>query len=206
MKQLGYLTVLTSLLTSLLGSSISFSDTFSGFIEKSKSSNFIIKNSSKLELKFADKQMAQVLLKLNNQDYISVDGSISAYGSQLAAAPTLNVTSINYVGLHELIGFWKDDSGLCYYFIGFTEIKVFIPGPKLKCHPRSQIAIGEAKMTNYNYFINPDEDVWNMLISNEKIQYLAELISISSTKKKLVMYDAVDGKKLSEVTLVKVKP
>lgn len=206
MKRWAYLFLIIMLLSNFFGASLSFSKTFTGLIEKSNSSFFIIKNNSKFELLLPDVSMVKVIQKLTNQDYISIDGTLLPPPENIKKTRLLKVNSINYIGLNELVGFWKDKNGLCYYFIGFTNIKVFIPGPLLKCNSKSIPLINRTKLTSYNYFINPDEDVWTMLISNETTQYLAELTSISSTKKKLVMYNAEDGQKRSEVILFKNNP
>ena len=206
MKQLAYLTLLTSLFVNLVGFSLAFSKTYSGYIEKSNQTYYVIKNNTKLELQFSDANMGKVLQKLTNKDYISVDANLLPFEEGKKNNRALLVSSINYVGLNEMIGFWKDKNGLCYYFVGFTTIKVFIPSPQVKCHPRSIPEINRMTVASYNYFINPDDDAWTMLISNEKVQYLAELTSISSTKKNLVMYNAEDGKKLPEVHLYKAAP
>lgn len=208
MKRLAYLTLFTSLFINLLGgASFAFARTYTGYIERSNNTFYVIKNDLKLELQFADASMHKVLQNLTNRDYISVDANLlPAEENAKKAIKVILVSSINYVGLYEMIGFWKDKNGLCYYFIGFTNIKVFIPGPQLKCHPRSIPEINRSNLTSYNYFINPDDDSWMMLISNEKSQYLAELSTISSTKKKLVMYNAEDGKELPTVILYKANP
>jgi hypothetical protein len=206
MKRLAYLTLFTSLFANLLGARLAFSRTYTGYLEKSNNSFYIVKNNLKLELHFTEVSIGKVFKKLTNKDYISVDATLATPENAKKSIKVINVASINYVGLSEMMGFWKDKAGLCYNFIGFTTIKVFIPGPLLKCHPRSISEINKSTLTTYNYFINPDEEVWTMLISNEKTQYLAELSSISSTKKKLVMYNAEDGKELPAVILYKANP
>ena len=206
MKRLAYLTLFTSLFINLFGTTLSFAKTYSGYIEKTDQTYYIVKNSVKLELQFSDASMGKVLQKLTNKDYISVDANLIPIDDTRKNNRSILVSSINYVGLNEMIGFWKDKAGLCYYFIGFTTIKVFIPSLQLQCHPRSIPEINRSPVVNYNYFINPDDDTWTMLISNEKSQYLAELSSISSTKKNLILYNAEDGKKLSEVRLYKTTP
>ncbi len=206
MKRLAYLTLFTSLFTNLIVASHALSKTYSGYIEKLDQTYFIVRKNLKLELQFADASMGKVLKKLTNKDYISVDANLLPPEANKNSNRAILVSSINYVGLNEMIGFWKDKSGLCYYFIGFTTIKVFIPNPQLRCHPRSIPEINRTPVASYNYFINPDDDTWTMLISNEKVQYLAELSSISSTKKNLIMYNAEDGKKLPEVLLYKAAP
>ena len=196
MNRFAYLTLTSWLFLNLIGQPSAFAKTYTGFIEKTNSTVFVARNGLKLEMRFAEARMAKVLEKLNNKDFISVDAE--ALSSQI-----IRVSSVNYVGLKELTGFWKDKTGLCYYFAGFTTIKVFIPGPKLKCQARSIPEINQRTLTSYNYFINPDGDVWTMLISNEQSQYLAELTNINSTTKKLVMYNAEDGKELPSVILYK---
>jgi hypothetical protein len=204
MKKLAYLTLFTSLFINIVGVSSAFSRTYTGYIERNNNTFYVVKNNLKLEMQFVDASIHKVLKNLTTKDYISVDANLlPAEENTKKAIKVIVVSSINYVGLNEMIGFWKDRTGLCYYFIGFTKIKVFIPGPQLKCHPSSIPEIHRGNLTSYNYFINPNDDIWMMLISNEKSQYLAELSTISSTKKKLVMYNAEDGKELSSVILYK---
>lgn len=204
MKRMAYLTLFTSLFITFLGARFAFARTYTGYVERSNNTFYVIKNELKLEMKFADVGIRKSLQNLSDRDYISVDANLlPAQENSKKSIKVILVSSVNYVGLNEMIGFWKDKNGLCYYFIGFTNIRVFIPGPQLKCHPRSIPEINQSSLTSYNYFINPDDDVWMMLISNETSQYLAELSSISSTKKKLVMYNAEDGKELSTVILYK---
>ncbi len=204
MKRLAYLTLFTSLFINLIGASFVFARTYTGYIERNNTTFYIVKNGLKLEMQFVDANVHKVLKNLTTKDYISVDAILlPAEENAKKTIKAILVSSINYVGLNEMIGFWKDKTGLCYFFIGFTTIKVFIPGPQLKCHPSSIPEIHRSNLTSYNYFINPDDDVWMMLISNEKSQYLAELSTISSTKKKLLMYNAEDGKELPTVILYK---
>ena len=200
MKRFAYLTLTSWLFFTLVGhGGFAFAKTYTGFIEKTNSAVFVTRNGLKLKMQFTESRMAKVLDKLKNKDFISVDAT-------LVSAQIIQVSSVNYVGLKEMTGFWRDKTGLCYYFIGFTTIKVFIPGPQLKCQARSIPEINQSTLTSYNYFINPDGDVWTMLISNEQSQYLAELTNINSTTKKLVMYNAEDGKELPSVILYKSVP
>ena len=199
MNRFAYLTLTSWLFLNLIGQSSAFAKTYTGFIEKTNSTVSVARNGLKLEMQFAEPRMAKVLEKLNNKDFISVD-------AEVVSPQIIRVSSVNYVGLREMTGFWKDKTGLCYYFVGFTTIKVFIPGPKLKCLARSIPEINQSTLTSYNYFINPDGDVWTMLISNEKAQFLAELTNSNSTTKKLVMYNAEDGKELPSVILYKSVP
>lgn len=193
MKRLTYLTLFSSLLINLAVVVQAHAKSYNGFLEKRDGRYYMSKNTLKLELKFEDPEMLKVIQRLDHQDYISVDAFLKNN--------ILSVDSINYVGLRELLGFWKDRDGLCYYFSGYTNFKVFIPNSKISCSPKSIKEINQNDLTTYNYFINPNEDVWTMLISNQIRQYLAELHSISSTKKRLIMYNAEDGKKLPEVFL-----
>ncbi|MBC7754174.1 MAG: hypothetical protein H7Z71_08060 [Moraxellaceae bacterium] len=204
MKRYAYLILISWLFLNLAGQGSGFAKTYTGFIEKSNNAVFVTRNGLRFEMQFAEARTGKVLEKLNNKDFISVDATaLTAEENAKSASQIIRVSSVNYVGLKELTGFWKDKTGLCYYFVGFTTIKVFIPGPKLKCQARSIPEINQRTLTSYNYFINPDGDVWTMLISNEQSQYLAELTNINSTTKKLVMYNAEDGKELPSVILYK---
>jgi hypothetical protein len=206
MKQILKITLIAAGLVNLMFGSMASARVFSGYLEKSNKSYFLTKNLLRLELKFVDISISKVLNKLNNKDFLSIDASLMPAEYDLKrSVRTLNVRSINYVGLSDLLGFWKDQSGLCYYFSNFTNFKVFIPTYKMPCSTLSINRINSTKTTSYNYFINPDDAVWSMLISNDKKQYLAELYTLSNQTRKLISYDSLDGRKLSEIILKKVK-
>lgn len=209
MKHLAYLTLFTSLFLNLLLTSTGEAKTYTGYLEKTNGHIFLTRNEVKLELQFVDSTSTLLFKKLTNRDYLSIDANLitpEENKKRPLKNKYLSVTSINYVGLHDLLGFWRDKSGLCYYFSGFTTFKVFIPTYKISCNERFVPAINRNKLTTYNYFISPDDETWNMLISNEQTQFLAELLTINSTKKKLIMYNAEDGKKLPEVILYRTNP
>lgn len=205
MKQILKLTLIASGLVNLMFVSLAGARVYTGYLEKTNNLYYITKNNLKLELQFIDISTSKVLDKMDEKDYLSLEATLMPADYDLKRPfRTLIVRSINYVGLSSLLGFWKDQMGLCYFFSSFTNIKVFIPTYKLNCSSLSISKINANKITNYNYFINPDDVVWNMLISNDEKQYLVELQSVDKSTRRMITYSSTDGRKLSETILSKV--
>ena len=208
MKQILKLTLIFFGLVNLLFVTSAAARVLSGQIEKSAGKYYIKKKTVKVEVKILDSNILKVFERLSENDFISVDSliqpSLSTNPSQTKLAL---VKSINYVGLTNLLGYWTDQNGLCYHFLSYTKINVFIPTQKISCRPiPTNIETDPVVVTNYNYFINPDDaSGWDMLVSNDKKQYLVELKFIDPQSYGLVVYNSVDGKKLSELKISKLK-
>ena len=201
MKQTIYLALFASFFGNLLNPLTVSAKTYAGRLEKATGHYYISRNSTRYELLFKDASFEPLMQKLKTKDFISLEGALASPSASRNKTLKVNVTEINYIGLNDLLGFWKDQTGYCHYFSGFTTLKKFFPVQPLDCNMKS-LARAKNFVTNLNYFINPDSgDVWNLLISGDQDQYFAELIQLDSDTNKMILYNSYDGNLFTEDTL-----
>lgn len=141
----------------------------------------VTKNQIAYTLDFTNSVSEQQIRRLTNGDFASVTANFSSLSASL-----VYVTSVDYVGLEEILGVWRSDSDMCYEFSTFTRLYVFAPDRNGEC-VRS---LDPAKAGKYNYFINPDVDAWNMLISNSNSEFVGKLSIISDAEIEIELFDA----------------
>ncbi len=155
---------------------------------------YLIRKNFKLKVTTKDPQIAQVFKKLKNNDYISVEGEV--------ISTDLVVSSITFVGLKELLGLWQSQHGTCFYFTNYTQFKTFTPQLNSGCSLKMISTINqEETLLDYKYVITPSKDRWNIVISKEQDQYLAEYDNTNSMIKKLKIFDSETGEMTSTLVL-----
>ncbi len=144
---------------------------------------------TKYSLKYSSAVIETVIKRLDTDDFISVQGDESTTSN---TEKTLTISSINYVGLNVLIGTWQGDDKVCYNFKNFTTLYIFNRTSSGACamplNTKDSLVI--RKM---NYFVNPDDLVWTLLISNIKTQYAAELFINNTKTVQLNLFDEQTG-------------
>lgn len=152
----------------------------------------VTKNQVAYTLDFTNEVSEQQIKRLNNGDFASVTANFSSIAPSL-----IYVTSVDYVGLNMLTGIWFSDSGLCYEFTTFTRLYVYSPMDDGSC-VRSADPVDFGK---YTYFINPDVDAWNMLISSNNSEYVGELTIVDDDNVEIELFDARTDATLGTVVL-----
>jgi len=143
-------------------------------------------------LNFASSIPQLQVARLDDGDYVAVTASPSTDGTN-----SINVTSVDFVGLSILIGSWKSSDGLCYNFVGYTTFNVFMQPKGLDCSNASPLV----PITKYTYFINPDLNDWNMLISSKDHQLFGQLKIHSSKSIEIQLLDSETNAILGTVIL-----
>lgn len=141
----------------------------------------VTKNQIAYTLDFSNAVSEQQIKRLNNGDFASVSASFSGISASL-----IYVTSVDYVGLNMLTGIWMSDAGLCYEFATFTRLFVYGPDENGECIR----SLDSDEYAKYTYFINPDVDAWNMLISSNNSEFVGNLNIISNNEITIELFDA----------------
>lgn len=191
----------TKFLAVFLGISISMfltayasADTFRGKIDRIQNRFTIYDNKShhRYELNLTSSVAQQQMNRLDDGDYVAVSASVNVNNPNL-----LDVISIDFVGLSVLIGAWKSNDGLCYNFIGYTTFNVYVQPKGLDCDNVSPLV----PLTKYTYFINPDSNEWNMLISSKENQLFGRLKINNSKSIEIQLLDSETNAILGTVIL-----
>lgn len=83
------------------------------------------------------------------------------------------LTSIDYVGLRDLLGVWNSSDGLCYHFSWFSQLIVFPQDHEGSCsRPNTTKYIGFPK--TFKYFITPNVTSWDILVGDKDLYFSAE--------------------------------
>ena len=168
-------------------------ESIKGRIKKIDSTYLLVtKNQVAYTLDFTNEVSEQQIKRLNNGDFASVTANFSSIAPSL-----IYVTSVDYVGLNMLTGTWFSDSGLCYEFTTFTRLFVYGPLDDGSCVR----GVDPADYGKYTYFINPDVDAWNMLISSNNSEYVGELTIIDDDHVEIELFDARTDATLGTVVL-----
>lgn len=120
-----------------------------------------------------------VLKKLKHGDFISVEGQKTKTGN------TINVESINYVGLKSLLGIWVGDDDYCYIFDSFTEFSIAPLVKGKKCTPPTT--------PSYTYLASPSVQSWLLLISGQRNIYVGDLTFIGPRDAQIQLFDSETG-------------
>ncbi len=144
---------------------------------------------TKYSLKYSSAVIETVIKRLDTDDFISVQGDESSTSN---TEKTLTISSINYVGLNVLIGAWLGDDKVCYNFKNFTTLYIFNRNSSGTCVMPLNTT-DSLIIRKMNYFVNPDDLVWTLLISNIKTQYAAELFINNTKTLQLNLFDEQTG-------------
>ncbi len=147
-------------------------------------------------LAFQSSVTETIIKRLNTDDFISIQATRDLPSNK----NKLNISGINFVGLHSLIGNWVGDDEVCYVFQNFTTLIL---------HNKNKSGVCIAPLNNsdpklarkMSYFVNPDEDGWLLQISDKSTQYIAELTIKNAKTIQLNLFDEQTGVILSKITL-----
>ncbi|MES2801272.1 MAG: hypothetical protein V4654_02170 [Bdellovibrionota bacterium] len=157
-------------------------ETIKGRIKKIDNTYLIVtKNQIAYTLDFTNTVSEQQIKRLNNGDFASVTASFSSISPSL-----IYVSSVDYIGLNILTGVWISDVGMCYEFATFTRLYVYATNNDGEC-VRS---LDPEMYSKYTYFINPDVDAWNMLISSNNSEFVGSLNIISNEEITIELFDS----------------
>lgn len=172
-------------------------------------SDSLSKTTIEYSLAFNDPISEKITTRLTTGDFVSIQASEV---SSPQKNKTLNVISINYIGLNLLLGTWHDDDGVCYEFQNFTTLLIYnlnstkdssINSAKGSARGACDTGLNSNSSTvrKMNYFVNPDDNDWFLLISDKSAQYVAELINKNDKTIQLNLFDEQTGAILSKVIL-----
>ena len=128
------------------------------------------------------------LNKLNNGDFVSIEANKN---SDMTA---MNVDSINYVGLHDLLGTWSGDDNRCYNFSTHTAFTV--------SNKLGNVCL-TLNSTDYTYLINPNSKQWVMLVAGQFNSYVGDVDIISKQNVEIDLYNSDTGTVVRRLVLKK---
>ncbi|AZZ36985.1 hypothetical protein CIK05_09330 [Bdellovibrio sp. qaytius] len=168
-------------------------DSIKGRIKKVDNTFLLVtKTQIAYTLDFTNSVSEQQIKRLTNGDFASVTANFSSI------SPTLiYVSSVDYVGLNMLTGIWKSDSDLCYEFSTFTRMYVYGLDEAGHCVRGDD----PNDFGKYTYFINPDVDEWNMLISSNNSEYVGNLNIITDDHITIELFDSRTDATLGTIVL-----
>ncbi len=160
--------------------------TFRGKIERINNESYLSESRSKLSLKmdYFNDISKQQIDRLGAGDYVSVTATVDEHNPNY-----IHVNSVDYVGLKTLLGTWKSEINLCYEFTGFTTFYVYTPNSKGLCIRQTAKTPAKPQTNKYNFFINPDIDTWNLLISSQDNNFVGELMIHDDNNIEIQLFD-----------------
>ncbi len=172
--------------------------TFRGKIERINNENHISESRTKLSLKmdYTNDISKQQIDRLGPGDYVSVTATVDEINPNL-----IYVSSVDYVGLQTLLGTWKSAINLCYEFTGFTTFYVYTPNSKGLCLRQNNKNSTKPQPNKYNFFINPDIDAWNLLISSPDNNFVGELMIHDADNIEIQLFDNQTDAVLDSIVL-----
>jgi hypothetical protein len=127
------------------------------------------------------------LQKLKTADFISFVATASSTRTQLV------VSSINYVGLNTLLGYWEAPKGWCFNFTSYTNFYTYKKTP-INCQNGSKIP---AEATETTYLVMPKTQNWTMLVSGRTKTLVADLTLLGADLVKIEIFHPETGEILS---------
>lgn len=152
----------------------------------------VTKNQIAYTLSFNNFVSLKQISRLTNGDFASVTAALDSNSIN-----KLNVSSVDYVGLAVLNGIWRSNANLCYEFSSFTRLFVYTPNKQNEC-VRSNDPF---QVTKYTFFINPDVQAWNMLISSANSDFVGELKIINNSHIEIMLFDSETAVILGTIVL-----
>ncbi len=192
------LAFLTSQIAQAAGKSSTEPFTFRGKIERINNESHISESRSKLSLKldYTNDISKQQIERLGPGDYVSVTATVDEINPN-----HIYVISVDYIGLQTLLGTWKSAINLCYEFTGFTTFYVYTPNSKGFCIRQNNKNSTKPQMNKYNFFINPDIDAWNLLISSTDNNFVGELMILDADNIEIQLFDNQTDAVLDSIVL-----
>lgn len=204
MKLLWTLLILIYSVSSL---AIPVTSTLSGKLLFENNQIYLVKPKQTYHLKFKKIYDLQMIMKLKDSDYISVNGYTSNAKKVFKGQNLINieVTELNYVGLSDLLGYWIDSStGSCYYFSTHTRLHVYTPTNEVPCNSRSTRNPNKQDLITYRYITVPDDTKnWNMALSSDAKELGADIEEVDKDAARIIFFEAINGKQINEATLIR---
>lgn len=174
-----------------------FAKDLSGIISIKDSVYYLVESNSnqKYLIKFFTQDSQEQISKLDKNDYVSFEGQINADTQEVS------INSINFVGLHKLIGTWTADDQYCYIFKNFNELLVY----EHKLGTRCSSYQSQSDIKYLTYTVNPSSSNWFALFSDDLTSYGGDLIIKSKKRIELTIYDSNTGGLVKLVKLVKIR-
>jgi len=168
------------------------SGSFSGIISIDKGQTYLIAETghAKFTLTPMNKEIKAQISRLKTGDFLSFEGYIDQQNS------ILYVSSVNYVGLKDLLGNWFGDDEYCYKFKNFNSLSIFNKADNKKCDFSVSFLARE-----FSYFINPSDLDWSVLLSDNDDSYLMDLTLNSKNSAELSLYDSRSGDILRQIRI-----
>lgn len=169
-----------------------FASSFSGFVTVSEKKMTLTSTSTRkvMSLLPLSKDILEQLSKLKSGDYLSIEGTTDNDQS------ILFVTSINYVGLKDILGDWIGDDDYCYKFSSFFLVKIYNKNDYNQCDFALPYLVRE-----FIYFTNPSDEGWSVLLSDNDDSYLMDLTLDSKYSAQLSLYDSQSGDILRKIQI-----
>lgn len=164
---------------------------FDGDVVRVSGKNYIyLKSENKRYLLTGSSPIVSMYLnKLNDGDFVSVEGH------KTSNYTAMNVNTINYVGLRDLLGTWTDDDQFCYTFNSHTDFSI-------------SAQIGDTCLVNqigdYTYFINPNSQQWVMLVAGKFNRLVGDLSIVGKRNVEIDLYNTETGAIVRHLSLKKL--
>ena len=134
---------------------------------KSESKKYVLNGSSPIVVTY--------LNKLNNGDFVSIEANKNS------GMTAMSVESINYVGLHDLLGTWNGDDNHCYNFSTHTAFTI--------SNKVGNVCL-TVNGTDYTYLINPNSKQWVMLVAGPFSSYVGDVEIINKQNVEIDLYNS----------------
>jgi hypothetical protein len=173
----------------LLFAQSSWSETFVGLLVVKPEGYFVAtsNNKSELPLRPSTNEVKEQLLKLKTRDLIFGNGDL--------INGTWVVSSIDFVGLRDLIGLWSTKDAFVN-FKDFSRVDFYINKPNNDKAPEK---------LNLTYSISPDIDgKWQIFFSSQSEVTLASLQFNSKTTASIMFYDSDTGQPSTQLDIKKI--
>lgn len=164
---------------------------FDGDIVRVSGKNYIYLKSEnkKYLLTGASPIVSMHLTKLNDGDFVSVEAN------KTANFTAMKVTTINYVGLRDLLGTWTAEDQFCFTFNSHTDFSI-------------STQIGNTCLINqiddYTYFINPNSRQWVMLVAGKFNRLIGDLSIVGKRNVEIDLYNSETGAIVRHLSLKKI--
>ena len=168
------------LIVGLLFAQSLLADQFDGSVVNGRTRKYIYisKENRKYLLSGATPIISTYLTKLSEGDFLSIDATVNP------SKTTMTVRSINYVGLRKLLGNWVGDDDRCYNFVTHTD---FIVSKKFG------VVCLDTMRTDYTYLINPNTDLWTMLVAGQYGSFIGDVNIIDDRNVQIDLYNSQTG-------------
>ena len=169
-------------------------ENFEGFVSRdSRGLTFITSEPTKTyQLKAASRIVGKQLSKLSNLDAVRGSG-------KLVNGDTLMLETIDFVGLHRILGAWSSPKYL-FNFKTFAEVTL------IPTYPRALPVTNPFGSGELKYTITPaDGDLWKVFFSNTSSVTLATLKLVSPQQIVITFFDEETGQEKNSILLTRMR-